>query len=312
MKHTHSNQPAALSIASVNQLAQTAPQQLVERTHQRYQDQLRTVAQAILQRPAQRRVVLLAGPSASGKTTVARDLSQMITELGTPALTVSMDDFYLGHYPLLPDGTENFESFEALDIELFDHCMAQLLGEGKTRLPKFDFVTVTRSMNKEESILPEGGVVVVEGIHTMNPRVSINLPSENLFRLYGHVDSQFVDDKGQTLLTPKNIRLMRRMLRDRNFRNYSIFNTLGRWDHVLSEERESLEPYREFADGFIDSALEYEPAAFRHYLLPILREVGCDSPFYEPISELCEALEQFPQLDTDLIPQDSLFREFAG
>ena len=222
MKHTHSNQPAALSIASVNQLAQTAPQQLVERTHQRYQDQLRTVAQAILQRPAQRRVVLLAGPSASGKTTVARDLSQMITELGTPALTVSMDDFYLGHYPLLPDGTENFESFEALDIELFDHCMAQLLGEGKTRLPKFDFVTVTRSMNKEESILPEGGVVVVEGIHTMNPRVSINLPSENLFRLYVHVDSQFVDDKGQTLLTPKNIRLMRRMLRDRNFRNYSI------------------------------------------------------------------------------------------
>ena len=113
-------------------------------------------------------------------------------------------------------------------------------------------------------------------------------------------------------MTPKNIRLMRRMLRDRNFRNYSIFNTLGRWDHVLSEERESLEPYREFADGFVDSALEYEPAAFRHYLLPILREVGCDSPFYEPISELCEALEQFPQLDTDLIPQDSLFREFAG
>lgn len=87
---------------------------------------------------------------------------------------------------------------------------------------------------------------------------------------------------------------------------------MGRWDHVLSEERESLEPYREFADGFVDSALEYEPAAFRHYLLPILREVGCDSPFYEPISELCEALEQFPQLDTDLIPQDSLFREFAG
>ena len=312
MKPILFNQSVSLPIASVNQLAASEPEKLVLHTQKRYQDQLSAVVEAVLAKPVSRKVVLLAGPTASGKTSVAHDLAQGISQKGAAVQVISMDDFYLGYYPLLPDGTENFESFDALDMDLMDRCFHQLLTEGKTQLPQFDFVTVSRSSVKKEIELPEDGVLIIEGIHALNPRVSLNLPQEGIFRLCARVNTWFVDEEGETLLTPKNIRLMRRMLRDKNFRNYSLINTLGRWDHVLSEERICLDPYMDFVDGYIESALDYEPGAFRYYLLPLLREIGCDSPFSEPVCELCDALERFEPVKPEQIPQDSLFREFAG
>lgn len=302
-----------LDISQLNYLADVNPELLVQKSEDNYISQLKNVVDAVMNEQTSHKVILLAGPSSSGKTTTALKLAELFNAQGVSAFAVSLDDFYKGkgYYPLTDDGREDYESIYALDIDLIVSCLEGLIKEGRAIFPRFDFMTVARASLDHEIILPEGGVIIIEGIHALNPLISQSLPQECITKVYVSVRTKFLND-GNIIFIPKNIRLMRRMVRDKKFRNHSPISTLERWNSVLEGEKMYIDPYRDDVDVKIDSTLDYEVCIFNNYLLPLLTGLNSDSIYYEQIKELYDSLSYFRNIDEELVPNDSLIREFIG
>ncbi len=299
-------------MAEINQLAQSDPRQLVELSEANYRLQVDEVTDKILAAGGQYRIILLAGPSGSGKTTTAEKLAESLRAKGAGAEVMSLDNFFKNHeeYPILPDGTRDFESVYALDIDRIHYCLGQLLEEGHSTFPVFDFYTTRRAPEGVEISLEEGEVLIVEGIHALNPLLRETLPQEYLLKLYVSVGTCYVW-QGERVLSPQGIRLMRRMVRDNNFRNYLPIQTMSRWARVLEGEQEFIYPFRDDADLVIDSSIYYEPCVFHQHLLPLLapKESG---EYAEQIQGFFDALGLFCEIDKEYIPADTLLREFIG
>ncbi len=286
---------------------------MIREEESRYRQEVKTVADTIVNRFDGRCLVLLSGPSASGKTTTAHNVEKRLCELGRTAYTVSLDNFYRGYgfAPRLPDGSFDYETVEALDLPLLETCMQELLNDGCTDLPIFDFVTHSPLKERKTLCVEKDAVVIFEGIHALNPRLREQLPSGMVFSIFINVMSRIERD-GEPLMTRRDLRLTRRLLRDVRFRNSSMENTMDMWRQVVRGEELYLFPYADTADASFDTTHAYEPAVLGAQLLPLLHEVAADSPYYEPIRHLADALTQFEPLSTELVPQDSLLREFLG
>lgn len=261
-----------------------------------------------------KKIVMLAGPSSSGKTTTAKILSQDIKNLGGRAYTVSLDDFYHPHsvgYPLDENGKPDYECVEALDIELLRAKLGELAKKGKSDFPVFDFKTGERINNAKTIELAENDVIIVEGLHALNPVITETLGEESLYKIYVSVSSRVYSESGDVLLSKRDLRFIRRMVRDFSFRSTPVERTFEIWQSVTRGEDKYLFPFEESADIKIDSFHLCEPCVFAQRAIALLAHV--ENPEYkEKALRLTNTLSLFDKADYSLLPEDSLLREFTG
>lgn len=302
-----------LRVADINEQLKTDPQRMIEEECARYLDNVRRVTAHMASKLSGRGLVLLSGPSSAGKTTTANNLKHELEACGRQASIISLDDFYRGkgQAPLLPDGSYDYESIEALDLPQLQTCMKELLTDGVTHLPRFNFNTREPDPEKYELRIADNSVVIFEGIHALNPMLEDHLSGDNVFKIFINVMSRVYDGE-DTLLTRRDLRLCRRMLRDYQFRNSSIENTLDMWRQVVRGENLYMFPYVDTANAVFDTTHAFESAMLAPRLLPLLREVPTDSPYARTVAHLIEALSRFMTLSTEGLPDNSLLWEFVG
>lgn len=257
--------------------------------------------------------VLIAGPSSSGKTTFSRRLSIQLKAKGLHPYPISFDNYYVNREdtPLDENGDYDFECLEAIDLNLFNQNMKDLLDGKKVELPYFNFKTGQREYRGEFIQLKEGDVLVLEGIHGLNDRLTEMLPSENKYRIYISALTQLNLDNHNRIPTTDG-RLIRRMVRDYRTRGTSAASTIARWPSVRRGEEKHIFPHQEKADATFNSALIYELAVLKTRVVPLLYQIPEDAPEYEEAKRLLKFMDYFVGLPSEGIANNSILREFVG
>lgn len=259
------------------------------------------------------RIVLIAGPSSSGKTTFAKRLAVQIMANGLRPYTLEMDRYFVERHltPLDENGEYDFEALEAVDLPLFNEQLLALTSGQPVRIPHYDFVTGRRSFEEQAVTLGRDQILIIEGIHGLNPRLAESLPTERLFRVYVSALTQLNIDRHNRVPTT-DVRLIRRIVRDATYRGYSASQTLARWESVRRGEKRNIFPYQENADVMFNSALVYELAVLRPMAEPLLRQLEPGEPHYIEARRLLSILNWLVPMDSSLVPDNSLLREFIG
>lgn len=298
-------------LAAINQYVSGTPEMFVRNAEQQYRSSVCQIVEQTV--AANKRIIMMAGPSASGKTTTSLILKEEFARLQRKTLVVSLDNFFRGREqaPLLPNGQYDYECLEALNVELMQQCLLDLMETGVTHMPVFDFVTGQPGPQLERVKITDRHVIIVEGIHALNPAVTDHLPAEALIKVYISV-KQGVTTEGRELLSAHDIRLVRRLVRDYQFRGSSAQNTFAMWSQVREGEKKYIRPFRRTADVTLNSIHMYEPCVLRDVAIPLLAQVGIDSPYYQKARRLETALGRFVPLPETLVPRNSLVREFLG
>ena len=259
------------------------------------------------------RIVLLAGPSSSGKTTTAKRLGiQLMTNMLTPKV-ISLDDYFVDREctPRDADGELDYESLYALDLERLQTDLAALLRGEEVNLPTYSFELGRRVDKRKPMRLNPGEVLLIEGIHGLNPELTASLPQQELFKIYVSALTTLSIDDHNWIPTTDN-RLLRRIVRDYKYRHTSALDTIRRWPSVRRGEEKWIFPYQENADATFNSSLIFELGVMRDFALPVLREVPHDAPEYAEAYRMIRFLEYFEPIPADQIPATSLLREFLG
>jgi uridine kinase len=258
------------------------------------------------------RLVLIAGPSASGKTTFSKRLSVQLLAQGIQPFPLALDNYFVDREktPRDVNGNYDFEVLEALDISLFNtHLQALMQGE-EVQLPYFDFLAGRRRKGEKVQLGPDH-VIIVEGIHGLNPRLVTGVPDERIYRIYVSALTQLNIDRHNRVPTT-DTRLIRRIVRDATYRGYTAEDTLEHWDSVRQGEKKFIFPFQEHADVMFNSALVYELAVLRQLAVPLLLQVKHSSPRRVEVKRLLALLQWFKPCGTELIPDNSILREFIG
>ncbi len=261
----------------------------------------------------ERKFVMIAGPSSSGKTTFSKRLAIQLTAQGMRPHTISLDDFYVNREDTPKDefGEYDFECLEAIDVALFNDVMSGLL-KGETRqMPVFNFKTGHREYRGDQLRLGPEDILVIEGIHGLNDRLSYMLPSSSKFKIYISALTQLNIDEHNNLPTTDG-RLLRRMVRDARTRNTTARETLARWDSVRRGEEKNIFPFQEEADVMFNSALIYELAVLKLYAEPLLFHIDADCPEYLEAKRLLKLLDYCLPVPAEAVHQISILREFIG
>ncbi len=297
----------------INMMAETSPEKFIKSSESRYENIINDIVKKIVAESG-REIVMLAGPSSAGKTTTARKLREGLLQKGVKTYVLSLDDFYLNRedIPYLPDGTQDYETVYALDLPLFEVQVNALLRGEAVRTPVFDFTTGKRSDTMYNDItLGQEDVVIIEGLHALNPVITDKIQGK-LLKIYINVSSRIYDDNGNIVLNKRNMRFIRRMIRDYKFRASSVENTYRLWKNVMAGEDKYLFPYRDNADIKANTIHLYEPCVLKHQALDLLQNCDDCGEFQEDVIKLCKALERFCSISEDKVPDDSLLREFLG
>ncbi len=257
--------------------------------------------------------VMMAGPSSSGKTTFSHKLSAQLRALGCVPHPVPLDDFYLNRdqMPIDEYGEKDFESIDGLDVPYFNECMYKLLQGERVLLPNFNFKTGKREYNDHYMKLGKNDILVIEGIHGLNDKMSESLPSESKYKIYLSALTQLSIDEHNPLSTTDG-RLIRRIVRDSRTRATSAAETIAMWDSVRRGEEKYIFPFQEKADYLFNTALIYEMAVLKLYVDPQLYAIEPDHPMYPEAKRLIKLLDYFIPMAPDYIPNNSLVREFIG
>ena len=259
------------------------------------------------------RMVLLAGPSSSGKTTSCRRLSVQLSVLGYDVNQLSLDDYFLGRdrTPKLPNGEYDFESIDALDIPLLnEHLLALFRGE-EVKIPTYDFIKGEPHYTGKTLQLGPRSILVVEGIHALNPKLTAEIDDGLKFKVYVSALTQLAIDDLNIIHGTDN-RLVRRIVRDNNFRGWNAYETIHRWPEVVRGERKHIFPYQENANVMFNSALLYELGVLKRYAEPLLKQVPEDCDEYSIARQLLNFSELLLPIDDTFIPYNSIMREFLG
>lgn len=258
------------------------------------------------------KLVLIAGPSSSGKTTTSRKLCMYLQSFGLQPKVISMDDYFVERKdtPLDSNGKPDYECLEALDLKLFDKQMANLLKGDKVKIPTFNFALGEKEYKKELQVGPKD-IILIEGIHALDNKILTNIPRDKKFKIYISPLTELNMDDHNRISTTDN-RLLRRIIRDNRTRGYSVEHTLKVWDSVRRGEELYIFPYQDEADCTVNSASIYEIGVLKTYVEPLLYSVPKDSPYYEEAIRLIDFLRLFLPIPADAIPQDAILREFIG
>lgn len=270
------------------------------------------IAEEISIRPS-KKLVMIAGPSSSGKTTFSHRLSIQLRAHGLKPHPIPVDDYFLDREktPRDENGDYNFECLEAIDVEQFNKDMNALLAGETVELPTFNFKTGKREYKGNYKTLAKDDILVIEGIHCLNDRLSHTLPKENKFKIYISALTQLNVDEHNRISTTDG-RLIRRMVRDARTRGVDAKSTIARWPSVRRGEEENIFPYQEEADVMFNSAMIYELAVLKQYAEPLLFGIGKEEPEYVEAKRLLKFLDYFVPISSENIPINSILREFIG
>ena len=259
------------------------------------------------------RLVLIAGPSSSGKTTFTRRLGIQLRTLGIAPLAISMDDYFHDRdkTPLNEGGKPDFEGISAMDMELFNRQLAELIAGEEVLLPQYDFTRGQRAEGGRLCRLGEKQIIIVEGIHALNEAITAAISPENKRKIFVSALTQLNLDPYNPIATSDN-RLIRRMVRDMQFRGLSPAATLEHWEEVRCGEHNNIFPYQEEADYFFNSALIYELPVLRLYVEAELAAITPDMPAYLEAKRLLRFIQYFSEAQSDIIPKNSILQEFLG
>lgn len=313
MNYLNTYRRYACDIDRINEEAKYNAKDFVKMTEKVFRHDLRLITEQIVNMPGSRHVVLLSGPSSSGKTTTAKKLSDEFRRKEVDVKLISMDDFYLGvnHVKKLPDGKPDFESVEALDIPLIKKSIEILSTTGECVIPKYDFKNSRRSEMTQTIKLGENSVIIMEGIHALNPIFSEGMPAERVSKIYVSV-KQGIKDNEEYILTNREIRFIRRLVRDHSFRKTNPEQMLSMWQSVVDGEKKYIRPYRYTSDFTINSIHIYEPCIMKNITLKLLGKIDTSHSDYEFALHLIKSLERFESIDPHFVPKNSLIREFIG
>lgn len=284
--------------------------QVAEALHEK---KIAAIADEITDKGKDVHLVLIAGPSSSGKTTFAQRLSIQLVVNGLRPVPISMDDYYKERLntPRKADGSYDFESVEAIDLELFNDHLKRLLAGETVKIPKYNFRTGLREYRGRELTLSDNSVLIVEGIHGLNERISAVVPARNKLKVYiSALTPMSLDDYNRIQTT--DMRLLRRLVRDSQFRSHDALMTLKLWDDVRRGEEKYIFPFQEEADIIFNTTLVYEFAVLKKYAEPLLQGVPETEAVYTNAQRLLGLLSHVTPLDKELIPKNSILREFVG
>lgn len=297
-------------IDEINSKALEYPSEYVKNSELEYFKRVEKLSKVIIN--GGYNIIFIAGPSASGKTTTSQKLAGYLLKEGIKSISISLDDFLkdVDNLPRFEDGSIDFESIDTLDISCFRACINDLIDTKKTMLPQFDFVKQGRSHMKQIHI-EDDHLIIVEGLHAMNPMITDCNYSGKIFKVYISVKSEYYSDS-KRILNSRNMRLIRRLIRDYHFRGSNAENTLDMWKKACEGENMYIKPFRTSADVWLDSTHLYEPLIYNHYLTPVLQEIKPDSIHYNTAVNLLDILSRFDELDKSIVPENSMLREFIG
>lgn len=259
------------------------------------------------------RLILIAGPSSSGKTTFAQRLGIQLRVLGLKPASVSTDDYFVDreHTPRDENGNLDFEALEAVDLPLFNDHLRQLVGCEEVECPIFNFHQGSRELHCKKIQVEEGNPIIIEGIHALNENLTSSVPRENKIKIYISALTMIgVDDHNRIPTT--DARLIRRIVRDSQYRSQTALATLKRWPSVRAGEEKNIFPFQEEADLMFNSALVYELGVLKKFAYPLLNLIGPQEFEYSDAQRLLSLLDLFPDIPDDYIPLNSILREFIG
>lgn len=271
------------------------------------------IATAITQKREKVNIVLIAGPSSSGKTSFSRRLGIQLAVNGLHAIEVSVDDFFVDrvHTPRDEEGNFDFEALEAIDIPYFNDFLLRLMAGEEVLVPRFDFHLGQRSFNGKKMKMEQDNILIIEGIHGLNPELIPKIDPEKTYRIFVSALTQISIDEHTYIPTTDN-RLLRRIIRDSKYRGYDALTTIRRWPSVRRGEEQHIFPFQENADIMFNSALIYELAVIKKYANPLLKQVKENTPEYAEAVRLLIFISYFDAIPEEEIPPTSVLREFLG
>lgn len=277
-----------------------------------HEQRISYIAQCIAEQRGTVRLVLIAGPSSSGKTTVSKRLMVQLLTYGIRPIALGLDNYFVNRDQTPRDefGEYDFESLGAVDLDLFNRQLLELMAGEEVSLPRYDFLTGTRIKGDTVSIESDG-VILAEGIHGLNPALVPNIPPQACFRVYASALTQLNIDHHNRIPTA-DTRLLRRIIRDDQYRGYAAQETIARWASVRRGEARYIFPYQENADVMFNSALVYELSVLKPLVEPLLREVEPGTLEYVEAKRLLAFLEWFLPYSSERVPDNSILREFVG
>ncbi len=307
----------SLKISNVGELNHTirhgSVSQLIEMAETMQMQNIFDIGREIIDDIENIRVLLIAGPSSSGKTTFSHKLSMFFKINGIEPVTLATDDYFVDreHTPVDENGNYDFEALECVDLQRLDEDLKSLIDGNVTETPIFDFMKGERKKETRRMKMNERQILVIEGIHCLNERIAGNIPAKNKRRLFMSVLTQLSLDRYNPISSTDN-RLLRRMTRDKATRNTSPAETIMRWESVQHGENINITPYRENADFFCNTSLIYEMAVLKPFIEPALMAITPDQQAYNEAKRLLAILDLMLPIDAAQVPPNSLLREFIG
>ena len=300
------------NIGELNDYITTNSGDLIQLSEIMQDYKLLNIAEEIVLNKDDYKIILLSGPSSSGKTTTSMKLSLYLKSLGLNPTHLSMDDYFLEREetPLGANGKPDFESLKAIDIKLFDSQISKLLKEAEVTIPTFNFITGKKEYKKTIQ-MGKNDILIIEGLHALNDDILKNIPKKNKFKIYiSPLTYLNIDNDNRISMT--DLRLLRRIVRDNRTRGYTTTTTLNNWSDVRIGEEKYVFPFQDNANVMFNTSLAYELAVLKTYAEPLLYTVKSDDPEYQTAKRLLELLKCVLPLPSETVPQISIIREFIG
>ena len=303
-----------VNINDVNRIVKEGKtKQLINVSEILHEQNISDIAEQILENIDKKKIVLISGPSSSGKTSFANKLQLHLKVLGLNAVSVSMDDYYLDPENIPKDefGVSKIEDLEALDYERFNCDMADLVSGKTAYIPAFDFEKLQSKKGERLLKLQDDEIIIVEGIHALNSKITDNIADDRKYKVYCSALTALSRNDGERIKS-QTTRQIRRLIRDNSFRNTGYKRTFEMWPEVEAGAKRNIYPYTDSADIIFNSSLLYELAVYKSYIGSLFAGSENDAEYIDKINKIRELLDGFEEINTNMIPPFSLIREFIG
>lgn len=296
------------TLNSLNEAARLEPKKLIRKSEKVFNHRVKNIVNYVTENKSHCKIILITGPSSSGKTTFSKILRRKFRRLGIWNDIISLDNFYKGikSIPKLEDGSHDFESLEGLDIDGAKKVIIDLLAKGRCDIPLYDFKTMSATENTVHIEVPKSGIIIIEGLHAINPLITEGVVGSNILRIYIDANNMIKFENGEDFIKSENIRLMRRICRDYKYRHILPLRTVEMWKNVRRGEKLYVKPLKEYADFILNTFHYYEPCVMANDVVNFLNYL----PKNLEMNDLKEKLSNFTNIDKDLVPKKSLIREF--